>query len=338
MKALVTGANGFIGSHTAERLFKDGFEVRAFTRETGDTSFIGTLGVELFKGDFSDPASLNRALEGVDYIFHCAGMVSDWAKREDMVRVNVDALRSLLDECVKMPVKRFVVVSSLAVLGMAAQENANESAPYVYTGDNYNYTKIASEKVALDYYREKGVPVVIIRAPYVYGPRDRHLLPRVVGALRSGVFRYIDHGKNPISMVSVKNLVDALILAAASPNAVGQVYHITDGRDMTRKEFIETICEVLAMEKPGRSIPAWLASALIPILEGVHRILPTKEPPILNRFRMKFMHTYLTFDISKARRQLGYIPGHSFQNSMKEALQGYKKEKEEENKGNIKKR
>lgn len=323
MKALVTGATGLVGSHLAERLVKNGCEVRVLVRPTSDTSFLKSLGVEFATGDICDPAACRRAVEGVDYVFHCAAMVSDWAKRDEMMKVNVDALRNLLDACVGKPIKRFVMISSLAVLGMGTQKNFDETAPYVHTGDNYNYTKIEAEKLALSYCREKGVPIVVIRPPYIYGERDRQFLPRLVGALKSGVFRYIDHGKNPFSLVSVKNLVDAILLAAESKNAVGQIYHITDGHDVTRKELVETICDILGFKHPKSSVPLGVALFAIPILETIYRILPTSQPPILNRFRMKFMHTYLTFDISKARRELGYNPRDSFKESMREAVEWY---------------
>ncbi|MGE5341444.1 MAG: NAD-dependent epimerase/dehydratase family protein [Candidatus Omnitrophota bacterium] len=325
MKILVTGATGLVGRNMVEHLAKNKHDVRAFVRETSHKNFLRRMGVDVFVGNFFDPQSLKDAVKDIDIVFHCAAMVSDWASREDMIRENVTALRNLLEACVGLPLKRFVHLSSLAVLGMNPQADTNERAPFVYTGDNYNYAKIEAEKVARDYVIKHGVPVVVLRPPYIYGKYDRHFLPPIVDSLRRGVFTYIDHGKNPISLVSVDNLVEAMIQAAKIPHAVGQVYHITDGvNTITRKELIELICNDLYIEKPKRSIPASLAFALINLLELIYLIFRLKKKPILNRFRMKFLHTPLTFDITKARKQLGYSPSHPFKESFQNAVTYFK--------------
>lgn len=317
---LVTGSTGLVGSHLVEFLVKQGHTVRCFIRPNSDTSFLDTLRVETIQGDLTKAVSLDRAVAGVDVVFHCAAMVSDWADRETMTRINVGGTQNIIDACLKHNVKRLVMVSSLAVLGMDKQVNANETAPYVYTGDNYNYTKIESEKAVMQAHREKNLPAVIVRPPYIYGPRDRQLLPRIVKFLKEEKFKFIGSGENPISLVYVKNLVQAMYLASESDKAIGQIYHITDGQDISRKEFITTLAEKLGYPKPTKSVPTGVAKIACPVLVGLNKITRSKTPPLLNKFRMKFLDTYLTFDISKARKELGYDPKYSFDKALDETV------------------
>ena len=325
---LITGATGLVGSHLAEYLAKYGQKVRCFVRPNSDTSFLETLPVELIQGDLTKAVSMDRALTGVDVVFHCAAMVSDWADRETMVRVNVGGTRNIIDACLKHNVQRMVMVSSLAVLGMDKQVNANETAPYVYTGDNYNYTKIESEKLVMQMHREHNLPAVIVRPPYIYGARDRQLLPRIVSFLKQGKFKFIGGGINPISLVYVENLVQAMYLASEEKKAIGQIYHITDGNDITRKEFINTLAKKLGYAEPTKSVPTAVAKMVCPILEGINKLTKSKTPPLLNKFRMKFMETYLTFDINKARKELGYTPHYSFDSALDQTVAWFKSEEQ----------
>ncbi|MEW6535481.1 MAG: NAD-dependent epimerase/dehydratase family protein [Candidatus Auribacterota bacterium] len=326
---LVTGATGMVGGHVAETLRAQYATVRCLVRKNSDTAFLESIGVEFCYGDVTDTAAVDAAVKGADVVFHCAAMVSDWASREEMERVNVGGTQNIIDACLKYGVQRMVMVSSLAVLGMGKQINANETAPYVYTGDNYNYTKIESEKRVLAAIREKKLPGVIVRPPYIYGPRDRQLLPRVVQFLKEKKFKFIGGGANPISLVYVKNLVDVMMRAAESEKAVGQVYHVTDGTDISRKEFITELAQKLGYEVPTQSVPEGVAKMLCPVLEWVNKVTGSKEPPLLNKFKMKFMVTYLTFDISKAKNELGYNPAYTYKQGLEETVAWFKSQKEE---------
>ena len=323
MRAFVTGATGMLGSHVCERLVRDGHEVTALVRPTSDRSVLEDLGVKFEQGSLPCYSNLlDRVLKGQEWIFHCAAMVDDWADRDQMYRVNVDGLEGLLKAADRRALKRFVYVSSMVVLGMDAQIDFDESAPYVETGDNYNYTKIEAEKLAL-LYAEDGCPIAIVRSPYIYGPRDRQFFPRVLTALKNGTFKYIGDGSTPFSLVYVENLVEAMMLAAAKPEAVGQVCMITDGQAVTRRQIIETIAEGFGIEKPTKCVPLWLAKTLCPVFEFFGKLSGSKKPPLLNRFRLKFMTTPMTFNISKARQLLGYRPTFSTQEGLARTIQSH---------------
>lgn len=323
-KALVTGATGMVGSHLAERLVNKGYHVRALVRKSSDTSFLKQTGAELFEGDLAGEAESFRPMaEGMDYVFHIGANVDDWGDRDEMVRINVDGLRHLMDACDAGRLKRFVFVGSMAVLGMGRQDHLDESAPYVHTGDNYNYTKIEAEKLATRYARDKKFPIVIIRPPYIYGPRDRQFFPRLCGALRDGVFAYIGDGNNPFELVYAPNVVEALILAATKDEAVGQLYMITDGKPITRREMVELTCDVMGYEKPTKCVPYFLARTLCPVFETIGK-LRGGDPPRLNRFKLKFMYPSMTFNIGKAQKELGYGPPHESRESLRKSLEWFK--------------
>ncbi|HRZ86341.1 MAG TPA: NAD-dependent epimerase/dehydratase family protein [bacterium] len=326
MKVLITGATGLVGSNLAERLSAEGSdEIRVLVRKESDLQFLKTLArIEFCYGDIRQKESLAAALAGVDAVYHCAAYVSDWASRDEMYDINVNGLRNMMDAALSAKVKRFVYVSSMVVLGMDAQHNLDELAPYVHTGDNYNYTKIEAEKLAIAYAVDKDLPIAILRPPYIYGPRDRQLLPRILKYLKNGQYKYIDGGNNPFNLVYVGNLVSAMIAAARAEKAAGQIYHITDGQNITRRQLVELICDVLGYKRPQKSVPIGVARVVAGILEGVNKLLGIKTPPILNKFRIKFMYTPLTFNIAKARRELGYCPK-PFAQCMTETLTWYKK-------------
>jgi nucleoside-diphosphate-sugar epimerase len=324
MKAIITGATGCVGSHLAELLIAKGHTVSALVRPSSDTRFLESLGVRLCRGDVTDPASLKCAVRDADVVFHCAALVSDWVSLGEMRRVNVDGLELLLESCAKEKVKRFVYMSSMVVLGMGSQDNLDESAPYVYTGDNYNITKIEAEKLVWAFARRSGLDVTVIRSPYVYGPRDRQMFPRLFSYMKRGKYVSIGGGRKPFTLVYAKNLADALLRASESPKAAGQLYNITDGIAITRKEFIDRIADEMGVKRPTKNIPYPLALVLCYLCELIAKILRLKNPPILNRFRLKFMHTYLTFDISKARRELGYGPPIPFERALHETVKWFR--------------
>ncbi|MDV2503134.1 MAG: NAD-dependent epimerase/dehydratase family protein [bacterium] len=317
---LVTGATGLVGSALCARLAGMGGQVRALVRPTSDTSFVRTLDVELAEGDIADDEDCRRAAQGVGTVFHCAAYVSDWAGADEMQRVNVEGLQAMMEAALASGVGRFVYLSSLAVLGHDPQVNIDESAPFVLTGDGYNRTKIEAERLALQYHQERGLAVSIIRPPYIYGPRDRQMLPRLLSNLQSGTFRYIGAGDQPLSLVYVENLIDAMLAAAERPEAVGQVYLITDGEPVTRRQLVEAVCDGLGLDRPTRTVPVGVAKVACRLLEATYRLAGRREAPLLNRFRLKFMATPLTFSIEKARRELGWEPRVSFADGMAATL------------------
>jgi nucleoside-diphosphate-sugar epimerase len=331
MKTFVTGATGMVGSHLVERLIKEGHQVKVLVRKSSNINHLNQLGVELCYGDItSSSETLRPFLEDVEWVFHIAAFVSDWASRDEMVKANVDSLKNLAYASNKKVLKRFIFIGSMAVLGMGKQDNLDESSPWIHTGDNYNYTKILGEQLAIKLARHENYPITIIRPPYIYGPRDRQFFPRVVQSLEKGIFKYIGDGNQPFSLVYVENLVDALILAAKHDEQPrGEIYMITDGEAVTRRQLVEILCEEMGFEKPKAQVPVWLAYALCPVFEGLNKLTKSKKTPLINRFRIKFMHTHLTFNIDKARKKLGYNPRFKVLESLRKSAKWFADHRDE---------
>ena len=320
----VTGATGLVGGHLVARLAAEGLRLRCLVRATSNVAELKRAGAELVTGDITDPPEKLRQLIGdCRLVFHCAGLVDDWAPRAEMERINIDGTRNMLEACAGLKgLEKFVMVGSMVVLGMAPQNHLDESAPLAHTGDNYNETKIVAEELAFQYAAEKRVPVVVCRPPYVYGPGDKQFFPRLFETLRDGVFKYIGDGNQPLTLVYVLNLVQALVLAARAETARGELFLITDGESITRRELAEMICREMGYRIPTTHVPEALARFLLPAVEWLARVRHRR--PILNRFKLKFMATPLTFDISKARRLLGYEPVEPPRESLQKTVRWYR--------------
>jgi 2-alkyl-3-oxoalkanoate reductase len=323
---LITGATGFVGGHVAEACTRRGLTVRTIARAGSATHLLEALGVTVHGGDVTDPAVVRDAVDGADVVVHCAAKVGDWGRVEDYRAVNVEGLRRLLEACKGRPLQRFVQMSSLGVYAARHHHGTDESEPLPETHvDAYTQTKVEAEQLALDYHRREGVAVVVLRPGFVYGPRDRTLMPKLIDNLRHRRLRFIGSGKRALNTIYVGNLVDAVFLAVEKPQAVGQVYNLTDGEFVSKRQFIDTIVNGLGLPRP-RVIPLPLALArpLASWMEAWARRNGAQQAPALTQAGIKFLGLDLDFSIEKAKRELGYQPRNRFQDAMQETMAWYK--------------
>jgi 2-alkyl-3-oxoalkanoate reductase len=321
---LITGATGFAGSHLAEACLAKGWAVRALVRPGSDTAALERAGVTLLRGELADAAALNTG-EGVDVVFHCAARVGDWGPAEEYRAVNVEGLRGLLEAVRGRPLSRFVHFSSLGVYAARDHFGTDETEPPPASHiDGYTQSKVEAERLALTYQREHGVPVVVLRPGFIYGPRDRTILPKLVENLRDGVIRYLGTGEQALNTIYVKNLVDGALRAAEAPGVVGEVFNLTDGERVSKRRFIDGVADGLGLPRPKGWVPMWLAHATANLLEGVYRAVGAKNPPRLTQARLKFLGLNLDFSIEKARARLGYAPAWTFERGLAETLAWYR--------------
>jgi nucleoside-diphosphate-sugar epimerase len=321
----ITGATGFVGSHVAEACAARGLAVRTLARPTSDTSLLERLGATVFRGDLTDAGLVREAVAGADVVIHCAAKVGDWGPVAEYRRVNVEALRGLLEACKGRSLHRFVHLSSAGVYPARHHYGTDESQPLPDNHiDGYTQTKVEAEQLALHYHRDHGVPVVVLRPGFIYGPRDRTLLPLLVEALRAGKLRYLGAGKRALNTIYVGNLVDAIFLAIELPQAVGQAYNLTDGNGMTKERFIEAVADGLGLVKPKQVLPAWLARMVAAVLLWRARHADLRTAPPVTPARLKFLLLNLDFSIDKARRELGYRPRVGFDQGMQETMAWYR--------------
>ncbi len=322
---LITGATGFVGGHIAEAFVQRGWPVSAIVRGSSDTALLEKLKVQLHRGELSDPKFVAEALADIDVVVHTAAKVGDWGPVDDYRAVNVEQLRVLLDACKGQALSRFIHVSSLGVYEGRHHYGSDESVPPPHQhADGYTQTKVESEQLALKYYQDFGVPVVVLRPGFVYGPRDRTVLPRIIENLRGHRIRYPGGGQAAMNTIFVRNFVQAVFLALDNPQAVGQVYNLTDGEFVSKRRFIETICDALNLDKPTAKPPLWLAKIATWVSEKKARCAWRQAAPNLTFAKLKFIGYNLDFSIEKAKRELGYQPRHDFTEGMAETMAYYK--------------
>ncbi len=322
---LVTGATGFVGGHLVEVCKARGLAVSSIARPSSETTVLERLGITLQRGDLTDHALVRRALDGVEVVVHCAAKVGDWGPVDDYRAVNVDALRGLLEACRGRSLHRFVHLSSLGVYAARHHHGTDENEPLpAHHMDGYTQTKVEAEGLALKYQREHGVPVVVLRPGFIYGARDRTVLPKLITALRQGEFRYLGDGSQALNTIYVGNLVDAIFLAVEQPQAVGQIYNLTDGEGVSKRRFIEEVADGMGLERPRRSVPLWVARILAWAMERRARRRGAVKAPKLTQARLKFLGLNLDFSIDKAKRELGYRPRIGFDQGMQETMAWYR--------------
>jgi nucleoside-diphosphate-sugar epimerase len=290
-------------------------------RATSNRQPLEGLNVEVCEADLMDPDSLRRAVQGVDVVVHTAAQLGDWCSEEESRAVNVDGLKNLIQAADERgQLERFIHISSLGVYEARDHFQTDETTPPDEHGiDAYTRTKAAAESVLHDYRNETGFPFVILRPGFIYGPGERHVVPRVVETVASGRMKLIGDGKKVLNNTYVGNLVEAILLAIENEQAIGEVFNIRDGRLVDRLEFIGTIAEYLKTPRPGH-VPHWLARLAVPVFESTGRWIGKESAPMLTKTRMKFMTLNLDFSIAKARRMLGYEPNVDFQEGIREAL------------------
>lgn len=320
---LVTGATGLVGSHFAEEATQRGYRVRALVRSESEVDRLRAWDVELVVGDLGNPASVAAACEGVSVVVHCAAKVGDWGPTEEYRRINVEGTRALLKAALGAgTLERWVQISSLGVYSGADHYGTDETTPPNTDGiDGYTLTKVESEQLVCDFVANKNFPAVVLRPGFIYGPRDRTVMPRLMEKLRGRKFAYLGQPDKLMNNTYVKNLCEAIWLAIGNDRVIGEVFNIRDPRAVSKKEFMETICSAASLPIPSKIVPLHIARLLSWNMEKIWKLLRRKQAPLVNSARIKFLGRNLDFDIEKANLQLGYQPSTDFSEAMKHSVE-----------------
>jgi len=307
MTALVTGGGGFLGGAIVRMLLARGESVRIAAR--GDYP---ALGVEQIRGDLAAPGVAERAVAGCNIVYHVAAKAGVGGRLGEYRRANVEATRRLLAACRAAGVRRFVFTSSPSVVFDGTDmENVNESAPYpAHYHAFYPMTKAIAERMVLSA-NGPTLATVALRPHLIWGPGDNHLVPRILDRGRSGRLRRIGEGKM-IDSTYIDNAAEAHLLAGerlqpGSPVA-GRAYFISNCERMPTWDLVDRILAAGGLPPVTRSVPPRLAYAAGWALEALYAVLwPHDEPP-MTRFVARELATSHWFDLTAARRDLGYAP------------------------------
>ena len=322
MKILVTGSTGYLGSNLTRRLVKDGYEVRAFARkDSPNLKNLDGLDVEIAYGDLTDEDSVKDAVKNINVVFHI-GAVYREAKVKDQYYfdVNAEGTRRMLEASLVSKVERFIHCSTIGVLGGPKVLPANEDSPY-NPGDPYQRSKAEGEKTALEFHKKHNFPVTVIRPGAIYGPGDFRML-KMFKMIAKRRFVMLGSGNVYLHQVYIDDLVDGFLLGWKKKNSIGNVYIIEGPDYVTLNELAVIIAAEFDVPPPKLHLPVKPFQILGTITEKIFIPLGL-EPPIYRR-RVDFFTKSRAFDISKARKELGYDPKFDIRRGVHETANWYK--------------
>ncbi len=310
---LVTGGTGLLGSHIVEQLCKRGRPVRVLVRHGADTRWLEGHGVELATGDLSDKDSLERACRGVKCIYHAAARVGDWGPWREFVEITINGSRNMFDAAEKAGVPRFIHISSISVYGhinqagLVIDESRTELGVQVHKWSYYTRAKVYVEQ-ELRRRQAAGGPVkfTVIRPSWLYGPRDRATIGRLVGMVRNGKAKLLGSGDNRLNVVYAGNVAEACILAADKPEAAGQVYNCSNDGELTQRQYFELVAAAAGAKPVTRRVPFKVAYGAAFVLECIGHLFRLRRPPLVTRYAVWLMGRDTFFSAERARKELGW--------------------------------
>ena len=308
MRALVTGASGFIGSAVARRLVESGFEVRALVRPAHARRNLEGVPCEIAEGDLTDENSLIAAVKGCEALFHVAADYRLWVPNPSSIyRTNVDGTRNLMLAAIRADVSRVVYTSSVATLGLTPNGSpADEETPSRLSDmiGHYKRSKYLAETEVTRLARDAGLPVVIVNPSAPIGPRDVRPTPTgrmIVQAARGKMPAYVETGLN---VVHVDDVAEGHLLAHAH-GVVGDRY-ILGGENLSLRKILETVAGIVGRKPPKVRLPHNLVLPIAYIVEGFARLARSTNEPAVTVDGVRLAKKFMYFKCDKAIRVLGY--------------------------------
>ena len=325
MRTLVTGAGGFLGRYVAEQLIARGDTVRGLVRR--ESPELAALGVEIVRGDVRNRETVRQACTAIDVVFHVAGVAGIWGPWPYYYATNTLGTQNVIEACRSQGVGRLVYTSSPSVtFDGSAQRGVDESGPYSQRWlCHYPHSKALAEQAVLAA-NSPGLATCALRPHLIWGPRDQHLVPRLLARARAGRLRRVGDGTNRIDMIYVENAAAAHLLAAdalQSGQARGRAYYISQGEPVNCWDWIGELLVLAGLPPIRRSISfraAWRFGAAAEAIYGALRI--AREPPMTRFLASQLAHCHY-YNIAAARRDLGYQPAISTAEGMRRLTEAW---------------
>lgn len=324
MKALVTGATGFTGGHMARWLRSKGDDVRVMVRDPSQASALAAQGIDVVAGDLTDSPSLRQAAAGRDVVYNIAALYRTAGLPADRYRqVNAVGVAEVVDAAAAAGARRVVQCSTVGVHGHIVGPPASEDAPLA-PGDVYQDTKLEGERLGASAAARQGIEFVIARPSGIYGEGDRRLF-KLFGKVAQRRFLLLGDGHIHYHLTYVEDVCEGLRLCGVTPAAAGRIYIIAGAEIPTLREVMDVTADI-ARVPPSRLRlpvwPVWLAGALC---EAVCK--PFGISPPLYRRRVDFFTKSRAFDISRARRELGFDPRVGLRDGIARTLEWYREQR-----------
>jgi len=322
MKILVTGSTGFIGSHLVEALIRGKKDVFCLIRPESKTQWIEGKKVTLVYGDYSDPLSLNRAVKGMDIVFHVGACIqaSDW---DTYFCSNTTCTTNLLQACVEANpgLNRFVFVSSISAGGPSEQNALKKETDPDTPVSMYGRSKLLAEE-SIQKYKNR-IPVVIIRPPNVLGTRQKELT-FLLQLMKRRILPLIGSRKNYTSIIFVQDLVRAMILTTQDERAVGEVYYVTDDQTYSWYEMLISLARGMGVYPFVIKIPYPVLYCIVAIMESVSRIFG--KTPQSDRASLRMVRKYdWIYNSTKIQQNLGFKPQIRFEDGIRRIVAEYQR-------------
>ncbi|MFO7444910.1 MAG: NAD(P)-dependent oxidoreductase [Ignavibacteriaceae bacterium] len=322
--AVVTGANGFVGSHLVDLLVEENYTVRCVTRKTSDLKWLKGKNVEIYDCGLTNKETLKKVFKDAAYIYHVAGVVK--SKTPDgYFKGNVDTTRVLLETAVefKDTIKRFLVVSSQTACGPTLNSSLITEEDICRPITTYGKSKLAEEELAASFMDK--LPVTICRAPAVYGERDTEIFI-FFQTFNKGLMTEVGFDKKQVSLIHVRDLVKGFYLAALSDKAIGQTYFISSEKPYTWKEVGDITSRILNKKPFKVKVPHFMVYTIASIAQFFSMF--SSKPATLNleKARDLVQHSW-TCDTTRATRDFGYKQEISLEDGIKRTCDWYKQMK-----------
>jgi len=323
---LVTGATGLLGSHIVEKLIATGEPIRAIVRPGSDSRLLASWGVQVVPGDVTDPASLAEAMKDVKTVYHAAAQVGDWGPWHRFVAVTIQGTANMLEAARGANVARFLHVSSISTYGHPDGEGLvlDETAPLgvnLHKWSYYSRAKVEAEKLVRAAYQRGDVAMTIVKPSWLYGPRDRASMPRLIRAIRAGKVKLLGNGTNRLNLTYAGNEAEGCILAARNEKSLGKTYNLSNDGIITQAEYFNKIAQCIGAKPVTRKVPYRLAYGAAFAMELAGHALARRKPPLITRYAVWLMGRKCFFSCEKARGELGWQPTVGYEEGIQLAVQ-----------------
>jgi nucleoside-diphosphate-sugar epimerase len=312
MRALVTGAGGFLGQYIVEQLLARGDQVRAFAR--GHYPALAALGAQTLRGDLRDRAAAMDACRDVDVVFHAAGIAGIWGPWEQFHGINTVGTRNIIAGCLAHSVPKLVYTSSPSVTFDGGDQcGVDESVPYPkHWLCHYAETKAMAEQEVLAANHRHGLATCALRPHLIWGPRDTQLIPRLIARAKAGQLRRVGAGDNKIDVIYVENAAAAHLAAASALTpggpVAGKAYFISQGEPVTCWPWIDQLLGRAGLPPVTKGISAAAAWKVGHAMELMYRALGRQSEPRMTRFLAAQLSRSHYYNITAARRDFGFAP------------------------------
>ncbi|UCE43033.1 MAG: NAD-dependent epimerase/dehydratase family protein [Candidatus Aminicenantes bacterium] len=317
MKAFITGASGFIGTHLVEELLRQKWQVRVLLHKR---SLPDQERIQVFRGDISNSLPLKDMLRGTDVLFHLAAALgASQISKNEFIQINAQGTKNILEAAQEADVKRIIHFGSGGVLGSVKENKAVGEDYPVHPIDVYDRTKLEGERAALSF-AKKGMNVVVVRPGWAYGPGDKRTF-KLIKAVAKKRFILVTKGNTRLTPVYIQDLIDGVLLCAEKSKR-GEIFHLAGPEVLTVKDTTNIIAEAVGVKIPRFSLPLLPVKVAAWSLEKAFSLFKREAPLSVGKLGF-FIHPK-PLSSQKAMKELGYSPKTDFRGGMQNAISWYR--------------